>query len=74
MTNIRDKFSGGGGDVAPSPRPPASSGAGKKTERTASVPIKNCLIRGVQSDDLGTTWEQTMPIPFKTVMHDIGKC
>ncbi len=49
MTNTRDKFSGGGGDVAPSPRSPASSEDGKKTLRTASVPIENCLIEGVQS-------------------------
>jgi hypothetical protein len=49
MTNTRDKFSGGGGDVAPSPRSPASSGDGKKTQRTASVPIENCLTEGVQS-------------------------
>jgi hypothetical protein len=58
MTNTGDKLSGGGGDVAPSPRSQASSGDRKKTQRTASVPIENCLIRGVQSTALGTTWEQ----------------
>ena len=58
MTNTGDKLSGGGGDVAPSPRSPASLGDRKKTQRTASVPIENCLIRGVQSIELGTTWEQ----------------
>ena len=52
------KISWDGGDVAPSPRSPASSGDGKKTQRTAGVPIENCLIRGVQSDRLGTIWEQ----------------
>ena len=46
MTNTRDKFSGGGGDVALSPRSPASSGDGKKTQRTASVPTENCLTTG----------------------------
>ena len=54
MTNTRDKFSGGGGDLAPSPRSPASSRDGKKTQKTASVPIENCLTVGVQSEDLGT--------------------
>ena len=58
MTNISDKFSGGGGDVAPSPRSLASSEDGKQTQRTASVPIENCLIRGVQSAILGTSWGQ----------------
>ena len=53
MTNTRDKFSGGGGDVAPSPRSPAPSEDGKKTLRTASVPIENCLIEGVQSIGIG---------------------
>ncbi len=47
MTNTRDNFSGGGGDVAPSPRSPASSGDGKKTQRTASVPIASVPIQGV---------------------------
>jgi len=61
MTNTRDKLSGGGGDVAPSPRSPASSEDGKKTQKTVSVPIENCLTVGVQSTELGTTWEQTMP-------------
>jgi len=60
MTNTRDKFSGGGGDIAPSPQIPGSSGGGKKTQRTASVPIENCLTVGVQSKNLGTTWEQTL--------------
>ena len=27
----------------------------------ASVPIENCLTVGVQSTDLGTTWEQLVP-------------
>jgi hypothetical protein len=58
MTNTRDKFSGGGGDVAPSPRSPALSGDGKKTPRTASVPFENCLTAGVQSGQLGTNREQ----------------
>ena len=58
MTNTGDKLSGGGGDVAPSPRSQASLGDRKKTQRTASVPIENCLIRGVQSKNMGTTWEQ----------------
>jgi hypothetical protein len=60
MTDTRDKFSGGGGDVAPSPRSPASSEDGKKTQRTASVPIENYLTVGVQSANWGTTWEQTL--------------
>jgi hypothetical protein len=55
MTNTRDKFSGGGGDVAPSPRSPAPSGDGKKTQKTASVPIENCLTVGVQSRSSGTS-------------------
>jgi len=54
MTNTSDKFSGGGGDVAPSPRSPASSGNGKKTQETASVPIENCLTEGVQPINLRT--------------------
>ena len=58
MTNTRDKFSGGGGDLAPSPRSPASSRDGKKTQKTASVPIENCLTVGVQSGDLCTTCVQ----------------
>ena len=58
MTNTRDKFSGGGGDLAPSPRSPASSRDGKKTQKTASVPIENCLTVGVQSGILGPTWVQ----------------
>jgi len=58
MTSICDKFSGGGGDVAPSPRSPASSEDRKKTQRTASVPIENCLIRGVQSGSLCTSCVQ----------------
>jgi hypothetical protein len=40
------------GEGATSPPPqdsPASSGDGKKTQRTASVPIENCLTEGVQS-------------------------
>src|SRR6266481_7741604 len=49
MTNTRDKFSGGGGDYRPLPQIPASLGDGKKTQRTASVPIENCLTEGVQS-------------------------
>src|SRR5213079_450402 len=61
MTNTRGKFSGGGGDVAPSPRSPASSGDGKKPQRTASVPIENCLTAGVQSRSWGTTGEQLLP-------------
>jgi len=32
----------------PSPRSPASSGDGKKTQGIASVPIENCLTKGVQ--------------------------
>jgi len=56
MTNTCDKFSGGGGDVAPSPRSPALSGDRKKTQRTVSVPIENCLIRGVHPKNLGPTW------------------
>jgi len=55
MTNTRDKLSGGGGDVAPSPRSPASSEDGKKTQKTVSVPIENCLTVGVQSKTLGTS-------------------
>jgi hypothetical protein len=58
MTNTSDKFSGGGGDVAPSPRSPASSGNGKKTQETASVPIENCLTEGVQPRFLCTTCVQ----------------
>ena len=54
MTNIGDKLSGGGGDVAPSPRSPASSEDGKKTQKTVSVPIENCLTVGVQSTRLCT--------------------
>src|SRR6266404_254824 len=54
MTNTRDKLSGGGGDVAPSPRSPASSEDGKKTQKTVSVPIENCLTVGVQSTRLCT--------------------
>src|SRR5258706_13303702 len=50
MTNSRDKFSGGGGDSPPLPQLPASSGDGKKTQRTASMPIENCLTEGVQSE------------------------
>src|SRR5216684_9183210 len=53
-TNTRDKFSGGGGDSRPLPQIPASSGDGKKTQRTASVPIENCLTEGVQSAKLGS--------------------
>ena len=49
MTNARDKFSGGEGDSRPLPQIPASSEDGKKTQRTASVPIENCLTEGVQS-------------------------
>src|SRR5258707_229583 len=47
-------FDGLRGDAAPSPRSPASLGDGKKTQRTASVPIENCLTEGVQSILLGT--------------------
>jgi hypothetical protein len=36
-------------DVAPSPDPRPHSGGGKKTQTAASVPIENCLIRGLQS-------------------------
>ena len=63
MTNTRDKFSGGGGDVAPSPRSPASSEDGKKTQKTVSVPIENCLTEGVQSENLGPTWVQSKVSP-----------
>jgi hypothetical protein len=41
--------------VAPIPRSPASLGGEKKTQTTASVPIENCLIRGMHSEKLGTT-------------------
>ncbi len=58
MTNTRDKFSGGGGDYRPLPQIPASLGDGKKTQRTASVPIENCLTEGVQSGNLGPIWGQ----------------
>src|SRR5258708_5820558 len=58
MTNSRDKFSGGGGDSRPLPQLPASSGDGKKTQRTASMPIENCLTEGVQSGILCTTCVQ----------------
>ena|SRR2546426_4597686 len=58
MTNTRDKFSGGGGDLAPSPRSPASSEDGKETQKTASVPIENCLTVGVQSIQVRTKKEQ----------------
>ncbi|HMH79310.1 MAG TPA: hypothetical protein VK514_03760, partial [Candidatus Acidoferrum sp.] len=34
------------------------SGDGKKTQRTASVPIENCLTEGVQSINLCTTCVQ----------------
>jgi len=40
--------------VCPSPRSPASSEDGKKTQRTARVPIENCLTVGVQSNDTFT--------------------
>jgi len=62
MTNTSDKFSGGGGDVAPSPRSLGSSRDGKKTQSTANVPIEKCLTTGVQSTSLGPKWVQNPPI------------
>jgi len=47
--------------VFPSPRSPASSEDGKKTQRTARVPIENCLTVGVQSNDRGAIGEQLRP-------------
>src|SRR5258708_10639116 len=58
MTNSRDKFSGGGGDSRPLPQLPASSGDGKKTQRTGSKAIENWLTEGVQAVDLCTSCVQ----------------
>ena len=52
MRKMRAKISWEGGDVAPFPRSPASLGDMGMNQTTASVPIENCLMRGVQSDNL----------------------
>src|SRR3989442_6035540 len=60
----------GRGDVAPSPRSPASSGDGKKTQRTASAPIENCLIRGgAVGSNLGPNTDKLGPKPCTMTQH-----
>ena len=46
MTNTRDKSSGRGGDEETGDLGEGATGDGKKTKRTASVPIENCLTVG----------------------------
>jgi hypothetical protein len=46
MTNTSDKLSGGGGDVAPSPRSPASSEAGRKLKKLQVCPSKTVSLQG----------------------------
>jgi hypothetical protein len=46
MTNTSDKLSGGGGDVAPSPRSPASSEAGRKLKELQVCPSKTVSLQG----------------------------
>ena len=45
-------FLGKGATLPPSQDSRASLGDMEKTRTTASVPIENCLIRGVQSNEL----------------------
>ena len=58
MTNMRGKLFWGRGRRRPLPQIPVLRGRREETQTTASVPIKNCLIRGVQSENMGTKWEQ----------------
>jgi hypothetical protein len=51
MTNTSDKFSGGGGDVAPSPRSPASSEAGRKLKELQVCPSKTVSLQGCTPDN-----------------------
>src|SRR5580704_14315363 len=46
MTNTSDKLSGGGGDVAPSPRSPASWEAGRKLKELQVCPSKTVSLQG----------------------------
>jgi hypothetical protein len=55
------------------PQIPALLGRREGTQSTASVPIENRLIRGAQSESLGTTWEQTLTRTMQNRASDSGR-
>ena len=53
MTNMLGKFFSGRGRRRPLPQVPVLRGRREETQTTASVSIESCLIRGVQSENMG---------------------